>query len=202
MPRAQIGEGSLESPERVAGIPQLAGVHPDGAALVLQPDSGQSELREKPRNLVGNGRDRRRSGRDDVLAGAGIPALDSVLAEHDQSIEPGSMVEPSQLDRRASGSSRDHDDPGDQAAEPAQRGHRIRIGEGLRRIVGDRRQGPVEIHGDEGGLRALQNRLVRPVADTGLRPDRAHGPSLPDRAVAGAEGAAGWVLTSRDRADG
>ena len=98
----EVGEGSLELVERVGRDPASSRVcTPMARPLFSSRTPVSPRSARSPGISSGNGRDRRRSGRDDVLAGAGIPALDSVLAEHDQSIAAREYGRTAELDRRA-----------------------------------------------------------------------------------------------------
>ena len=144
----QVCSGSGSGRTRASGSAQLAGVHDDRPALVLDPGTAGRARRA----ATGSPPPARRSpgvGRDHELVGGGVPALHAVLAEHHHRLQPRPPAEPAEADggpRRPAG---DDGDGPQQRPEPGQRRDRGRVRVGVLGVVDDRGQRAVEVEPDQ-----------------------------------------------------
>ena len=158
---------------RLVGVVQAAGVHGDREALALDVRVVEALAAQQLGQLGDErGQPPRRSRREHPAV-AGGPPLVAVLAEHRRSPARArrsgcaDLVEVAERDRLAHRPAGDHRDRRDALGERDEHLAGVGVDVRLRRVLDDRRQGPVEVQADDGpGARR------RPARRTGGAPGR------------------------------
>ncbi len=145
----ELGEGAAQGLEGGLRIGGAARVHGDRPPLLLDPRTlAHPGGVEHSRQLGPHGGDPGMRGGSAHGAGAGVPALGTVVPQHHELLEPGHPGEPAVPHRHLGRPPGDHGDPGHLRRQPHQRGHRLRMRPRLLRIRHDRRERPVEVQRD------------------------------------------------------